>query len=154
MNKFLTMLSRSALLFCAAIVGLLLIMTLGAFKQGAVPFWIGGEASMPLGIGGIALLLGCIPSYLLAARLVVRIAQVAQVDNWHVLVVGFFQGISLLYALVYVGVVTARIVSEMGIRFPGLWEVAFILTNFALGVLISCVVPAVILAVILRMSRT
>lgn len=107
---------------------------------------------MPLGIGGTTLLLGCIPSYLIAAWLVGRIARVTQIDKWYVLVVGFFQGTSLLYALVFVGAVTARAVSELGIRFHGLLELTYIFTSLALGVFISCAVPAVILAVILRMS--
>jgi hypothetical protein len=128
-------------------------MLLGAFNEGAVPFWIGGEAAMPLGIGGIALLIACIPSYLIASTLVARIARIPQLGAWQVLVVGFLQGLFFLYVLVAISAMATRLTSRLGVRFPGIWELGYIFTNFATATLIACAVPAVLLAIVLRGRR-
>lgn len=152
-ERYVAVLWRSLLLFCAAIVGLVLGMFLGAFNEGAVPFWIGGEAAMPMGIGGIALLVACVPSYFIASSVIARIAKIARLAAWQVLVVGFLQGLSFLYVLVAVGATAARLTSMLGFRYTGLWELAYIFTNFAAAILVTCAVPAVLLAVVLRGRR-
>jgi hypothetical protein len=142
----------SALMFCAALAGLILNLALVPLPEGAVRFWEGGETAFAVGIGGTALLVGAVPSYLIAARLVERIGRIDRVGVRHVLAVGFLQGIFFLYALGLLGAVSARITPSLG-RFPRVWEMIYILANFAVALLVSCAVAAVVTAVVPFMRR-
>ena len=142
-NQFLTLIWRSLLLFLSAMIGLVAQSLLEALLAGT-PFRIGDAA---IGIGGFALLVACIPCYLITSNLFVRFAKSSSIDTWHILVVGFFQGFFLLRVFVAVGEITKSITE-------GPWGAAYFFTIVAVTVILACALPALVLAVVVRIFKS
>jgi hypothetical protein len=140
------------LFFCSGVVGLLLVLVLGSLMKSSVPFWAGGEASFLPVLGALTLLLGCVPSYLLAVGIIDRVVREEQLAKWHLLAIGFLQGVFLVFALGLVGTLATQAMSELGIRMFGLWELAYSITALALAVLISGMLSAAAVGFVLRIS--
>jgi len=154
-DGLLTVFLRAAALFCAAVVGLLLSQTLSALLGRTVAFWEGGEAGLPVGVGGTALLFGAIPSYVLAAGLMRRLSGMTQLDTRYAAGVGLVQGACFLDVLLLVAVLVQHTASSFRVppSLPPRLQVIYIFVNFAVAIVVSCVISAVVVAIVLRVRR-